>query len=222
VKLCHLRLRGIWSWVPVCVESQSGLSSFGIESQSGLSPFGVEFLRVWVPVGMSPSGLSQFAVEFIRGWVPPGMSLFGVGSIQGWVHSGLGPLRLGSCGVGSIRWVILGSVILCSVALGSVGESLGVKAPKVVLLTRKVTLAVKIWWYIQRWKVENVACKYVNLSFELSMDRIRAKCLGVLYVLFHLWWCEMLRKVTLYLWRLADTTVRFVTHQKPMRVLLNT
>ncbi len=120
-----MRLRGIWGWVIVKVESIWGWVPAGIESirgvgsQSGLSPFGVESIRDWVLLGLSP-----FRVESLRGWV------------YGWVHSGLDPLGveslwgrvhwwLRSFRVAFIRgWVFLGSVILGSAVLGSVGELL--------------------------------------------------------------------------------------------------
>ncbi len=87
------RLSPCRGWVPVGIESQTGLNPFGVESQSSLCPFGIE----------SQSGLSPFGVESIRGWVPSGLSPFEVGSSRG--------------------WVFLDSVILGSVVLGSVCES---------------------------------------------------------------------------------------------------
>jgi hypothetical protein len=109
-----VRVESIRSWVPVGKESFRGWVPLG------LSPVRVESCRGWVHLGLSPFGFEPVGVESRRGWGPSRSSPFGLESIRDWVYSGLGPFA-----VGSIRgWVFLGSVILCSVVLGSVGATL--------------------------------------------------------------------------------------------------
>jgi hypothetical protein len=71
--------------------------SVGVESQSGLSPFGVQYIRSSVPFEVQ-SHFFEFGplgVQSIRGSVHSGLGSFGVGSIPGSVHSRLIPSRFG-------------------------------------------------------------------------------------------------------------------------------